>query len=145
MDYNKVIIGGTLVRDPELRYTPGGTAVCEFGIAINERWTDRDGGKQERTTFADVTAFGRTAEVIAEYFRKGGQIMIEGKLQTDEWQDKNSGQKRSKLKVVANGFQFVNKNEGGGSAPRGDRPRDVKEEEKVPEDRGAFEDDDIPF
>ena len=113
MDFNKVILGGTLTRDPDLRSTRGGTEVCDLGLAINKRWTDASGQRQESTVFVDVTFLGRTAENVAKYFSKGGQILVEGELKLDQWEDKDTGQRRSKLKVNAFGFQFCNKNEGG--------------------------------
>lgn len=157
MDFNKVILGGTLTRDPELRETRGGTAVCEVGIAINKRWTDQSGQRQEDTCFVDVTYFGRTAENVAKYFSKGGQILVEGELKLDTWEDRNSGQRRSKLKVNAFGFQFCNKNEGGGGGDYDQRrdddddghdQRTQHKDDGPAQDRATYpddDDDDIPF
>lgn len=116
-NFNSVTLMGNITRDIELRHTPSGTAVCEFGIAINERWSDKSGEKQERTTFVDCTAWAKTAEIIGEHLSKGKPIFICGKLQTDQWEDKTSGQKRSKLKVVVDKFEFVggDRKQGGGS------------------------------
>lgn len=104
--YNKVILIGNLTRDPEIRYTPSGTAIAKFGLAINR--TFRTGDEQrEETTFVDIDAFGRQAEVIGEYVKKGRPLMVEGRLRTDSWEDKNTGQKRSRLGVVLESFQFL--------------------------------------
>jgi single-strand DNA-binding protein len=105
--FNKVILMGNLTRDPELRYTPKGTAVAKLGIAVSRKWKSDTGGMQEETTFVDVDAFGRQAETIGQYLKKGRPIMIEGRLKLDQWEDKNTGQKRSKLGVVMESFQFI--------------------------------------
>ena len=106
-NFNKVILAGNLTRDPEMRYTPKGMAIASFGMAINRTHTSETGEKKEEVTFVDVTAFGRTAEVISQYLKKGRPILIEGRLKYDTWDDKQTGQKRSKLAVVADGFQFL--------------------------------------
>ena len=106
--FNKVILVGNLTRDPEVRYTTGGTAVTEVGLAVNRNWTDRSTNeRKEETTFVDVTLWGRTAEVAGEYLSKGRPVLIEGRLQLDQWEDKESGQKRSKLKVVGETLQLL--------------------------------------
>src|SRR5881392_2939093 len=105
--FNKVILLGNLTRDPEVRYTPKGTAVTELGMAEN-------GEKREEFTFLDVTFWGRTAEIAGEYLKKGRPVFIEGRLQLDTWDDKQSGQKRSKLKVVGEGLQLLGGRPGGG-------------------------------
>lgn len=105
--FNKVILLGNLTRDPELRYTPKGTAVVTLGLAVNRTFTTETGEKQEETTFVDVDAFGRQAEVLAQYVRKGRPLFIEGRLRYRTWDDKQTGQKRSKLNVVLESFQFV--------------------------------------
>ena len=116
---NKVFLMGNLTRDPELRYTPSGTAIANFGLAINRRFKGKDGDTREDTCFVDVDAWARQAEVISEYCRKGRPLFIEGRLQLDSWQTKD-GQKRSKLKVVLENFQFIGgRGEGQGSGPRG--------------------------
>jgi primosomal replication protein N len=97
---NKVIIIGNCTRDPELRYTPKGTAVTDLGLAMNRSFASDGGERREETTFVDVTLWGRTAEIAKEYLSKGRQVYIEGRLQMDSWEDKTSGQKRSKLKIV---------------------------------------------
>jgi single-strand DNA-binding protein len=106
-NFNKVILAGNLTRDPELRYTPKGTAVCKIGIAINRNWTTESGEKKEDVTFVDVDFFGKTAEVIGQYLKKGRPILIEGRLKYDQWDDRQSGQKRSKLGVIGESFQFL--------------------------------------
>jgi single-strand DNA-binding protein len=112
--FNKVLLLGNLTRDPEVRYTPKGTAVAELGIAVNRVYTTEGGEKREETTFVDVTLWGRTAEIAGEYLKKGRPVFIEGRLQLDTWDDKQSGQKRSKLKVVADGMQLIGGRPGGG-------------------------------
>ena len=149
-NFNKVILAGNLTRDPELRYTPKGMAICKFGLAINRNWTTESGEKKEEVTFVDIDAFGRQAETIAQYLKKGGGLMIEGRLRLDQWDDKQTGQKRSKLGVVVEGFQFTggpNRGEGGGEAPA-PRPRPAATSPSVPPPvaEGPGEsDDDVPF
>ena len=114
---NKVLLMGNLTRDPEVRYTPKGTAVTELGIAVNRIYTGENGEKREEVTFVDVTVWGRTAENVGEYLRKGRPVFIEGRLQLDSWEDKQSGQKRNKLKVVADNVQFLGARGGSGGGP----------------------------
>src|SRR5450432_2425368 len=125
--FNKVILVGNLTRDPELRYTPKGLAIAKIGLAVNRNWTSESGEKKEEVTFVDVDIFGRTAENVAQYMRKGRPILVEGRLKLDQWDDKQTGQKRSKLGVVAETVQFLGSapgaGEGGSSAtPRAPRP-----------------------
>jgi len=112
--YNKVFLLGNLTRDPEVRYTPKGSAVADLGIAVNRQYTLDTGEKREEVTFVDVTFWGRTAEVAGEYLKKGRSVFIEGRLQLDTWDDKQSGQKRSKLKVVGEMMQMLGGRPGGG-------------------------------
>lgn len=105
--YNKVILIGNLTRDPELRYTAKGMAIAKLGLAVGRKWRNEAGEMQEETTFVDVDAFGRQAETIGQYLKKGRPIMIEGRLRLDQWDDKATGQKRSKLGVVLEVFQFL--------------------------------------
>lgn len=119
--FNKVILVGNLTRDPELRYTPKGTAIAKIGLAVNRVWTNDAGEKKEEVTFVDVDVFGRTAENVGQYMRKGRPILIEGRLRLDQWDDKQTGQKRSKLGVVAETVQFLGSPTGGGEG--GDAPR----------------------
>ena len=118
--FNKVILLGNLTRDPEVRYTPKGTAVTELGMAVNRVYTAENGEKREEITFVDVTFWGRTAEIAGEYLKKGRPVFIEGRLQLDTWDDKQSGQKRSKLKVVGEGLQLIGSRPGGGGGGGGD-------------------------
>ena len=91
---------GNLTRDPELRYTPKGTAVAKLGLAVNRTWRNADGQQQDETTFVDVDAFGKQAETLGQYMQKGRPILVEGRLKLDQWEDKNTGQNRSKLGVI---------------------------------------------
>ena len=117
---NKVYLMGRLTRDPELRYTPKGTAVADIAMAINRYRSGGDGGERtEETTFVDVTLWGRQAETANQYLAKGREVFIEGRLQLDSWEDKASGQKRSKLKVVGESMQFVGGPGGGGQGGGG--------------------------
>ncbi len=110
---NRVMLMGNLTRDPELRYLPSNTAVAGIGLAINRRWRNQQGEQQEETTFIDCEAFGRQAETINQYLRKGKPVFIEGRLKLDQWQDRD-GNKRSKLKVVIERFEFIDSRESGG-------------------------------
>jgi len=118
--FNKVILMGNLTRDPEVRYTTGGTAVCDITLAINHNYTDkRSNERREEVSFIDITLWGRTAEIAGEYLAKGRPALIEGRLQMDKWDDKETGQKRSKLKVVADSMQLLGgRGDGGGGAQR---------------------------
>src|ERR1700709_2077805 len=120
-NFNKVMLMGNLTRDPEVRYTPKGTAVAEIGLAINRYFSGENGEKREETTVVDVTLWGRTAESAGEYLKKGRPVFIEGRLQLDTWDDKTSGQKRSKLKVVGEGMQLIGARDGGGGGGGGGR------------------------
>ena len=110
---NKVMLMGNLTRDPEIKYTPKGMAIAHFGIAVNRVWSNEAGEKQEEVTFIDIEMFGRKAEVVGEYFKKGKPIYVEGRLKLDSWDDKTSGQKKTKLKVVGETFEFLGSREGG--------------------------------
>jgi single-strand DNA-binding protein len=118
-NYNRVILVGNLTRDPELRYTPKGTAVARITLAVNRTYTGEDGAKKEEVSFVDVDAWARQAEVIAQYMKKGRPLLVEGRLKQDTWEDKNTHQKQSKLKVVLEGFSFIdsNRSEGSGQPP----------------------------
>lgn len=115
--YNKVILVGNLTRDPELRYTPQAVAVCEFGIAINEKYTSGNGQKVEKVHFFDIVAWKRTAELVSQYCKKGTPILVDGKLTQDRWQDQQSGQNRSKVKITAERIQFLGQRPNGQAAP----------------------------
>ena len=105
--YNKVLLMGNLTRDPEVRYTPKGTAIAAIGLAVNRRWTTESGEQKEEVTFVDVEVWGRQAETVGQYLSKGKPIFVEGRLKLDSWEDKESGQKKSKMKVVCERFQFL--------------------------------------
>lgn len=156
---NRVFLIGNLTRDPELRYTPSGAAVAVFGLATNHRWRDKSSGEmREEATFVDVEVWGKQAEIAGQYLAKGRPVFIEGRLRLDQWDDKGTGQKRSRLKVVGERFQFLG-SRGGAAAPEGaaapparqGRPSAPpagrgREEAEAPPDEG-FQggDEDIPF
>ena len=152
---NKVMLIGNLTRDPELRYTPKGTAVADISLAINRVWNNDQGQKQEETTFVDVTLWGRQAELAQQYLTKGRGAYIEGRLQMDTWDDKETGKKRSKLKVVGETLQFLpdgNGAAGGGTVnPSPQHPAPHSNSSGPPQGASAApaddfqEEDDIPF
>jgi single-strand DNA-binding protein len=116
---NKVFLIGNLTRDPELRVTPKGTAICQFGLAVNRQFKDESGATRDETTFIDIEAWGKQGELVAKYLTKGSPAMVEGRLKLDQWEDKQSGQKRSKLKVVLDNVQFLSTRGGAGGGPPG--------------------------
>ena len=148
--YNKVILVGNLTRDPELRYTPKGLAIAKLGLAVNRVWKSEAGETKEEVTFLDIDAFGKQAETIGQYMKKGSPMLIEGRLRLDQWDDKQTGQKRSKLGVVLEGFQFLssgNRGEGGAEAPRS-RPAAAPAAAAPEPPAGETpqpEEDDVPF
>jgi single-strand DNA-binding protein len=111
--FNKVILLGNLTRDPEVRYTPKGSAVCDLGIAVNRVYTTEGGEKREEVTYVDVVLWARLAEIAGEYLKKGRPVFVEGRLQMDTWDDKQTGQKRTRLRVVGETMQLL------GSRPSG--------------------------
>lgn len=113
----KVILIGNLTRDPELKYSAKGTAITEVGMAINRQWTTEAGEKMSETTFVDITLFGRAGEIVSQYCQKGAPLMVEGRLQTDSWEDKATMQKRTKLKVVGENIQLLGSKPEAGPAP----------------------------
>src|SRR3954471_15614981 len=113
--FNKVILMGNLTRDPQLKYLPSQTPVVEFGIATNRRFKAQNGEEREEVTFVDCAAFGKQAEVIHQWCQKGKQLLVEGRLKYDTWEDKNGGGKRSKLTVVIENFQFIGGRDGAGA------------------------------
>lgn len=151
--FNKVILVGNLTRDPELRYTPKGTAIAKIGLAVNRVWTSESGEKKEEVTFVDVDVFGRTAENVGQYMRKGRPILVEGRLRLDQWDDKQTGQKRSRLGVVAETVQFLGSptggsggaGEGGAPGPARQRPAATAPTAEPVEGDGPPESDDVPF
>jgi len=144
--YNKVMLLGNLTRDPEVKYTPKGSAVADIGLAVNRTYTTDGGEKREETTFVDVTMWGRQAEIAGEYLKKGRPLFVEGRLQLDTWDDKQTGQKRSKLRVVCENFQMLGSRDGGegGGSSGGGRSSGGKSSKSAPAADTA-EDDDIPF
>jgi single-strand DNA-binding protein len=148
--FNKVLLLGNLTRDPEVRYTPKGSAVADLGIAVNRQYTLDNGEKREEVTYVDVTFWGRTAEVAGEYLKKGRPVFIEGRLQLDTWDDKQSGQKRSKLKVIGEMMQMLGSRPGsaGGETDEGSTAsRAGKSNAPLPakDAVAAPDDDEIPF
>lgn len=150
--FNKVILLGNLTRDPEVRYTPKGSAVCDLGLAMNRQYTLDSGEKREEVTFVDVVLWARLAEIAGEYLKKGRPVFIEGRLQMDTWDDKQSGQKRTKLRVVGETMQLL------GSRPAGTAAADTGESDRAARTAGKSaspppkspapaepDDDEIPF
>lgn len=113
--FNKVILMGNLTRDPELRQTQNGTSVCRFAIAVNRSFNSQDGSLRDETCFVEIDCFGKSAENIARFFTKGKPILVEGRLRQDTWEDKQTGQKRTKLMVVLERFEFVGGRDSGGN------------------------------
>ncbi len=146
---NRVFLMGNLTRDPELRYTPKGTAVAKFGLAMNRVYKTDAGEEKEVVCFVDVEAWGRQAETCSQYLAKGSQAFVEGELQLDQWQDKTSGEKRSKLLVHAMRVQFLGKPRSAEARGRESSPERVTESAPSPGISGegvqAEEKDDIPF
>ena len=158
-NYNKVMLMGNLTRDPELRYLPSNMPVVQIGMAINRRWRSKEGENQDETNFVECEAFGRTAEVINEYLKKGRPLFIEGRLKLDQWQDKE-GNNRSKMKVIIETFQFVDSRgdgDGGGSGGGGGGRRSYGDDSGAARGRSRpapastdephepIDEDDIPF
>ncbi|MBV8377558.1 MAG: single-stranded DNA-binding protein [Verrucomicrobia bacterium] len=149
---NRVLLIGNLTRDPEIRYTPKGTPVTEIGLAVNRVYSGEDGERKEETTFVDVTLWARQAEIAGQYLKKGRPVFIEGRLQLDSWDDKQTGQKRSRLRVVAENLQLLgSRQEGEAPAPSTFTPRRPPASSAPParpEPRDPdldAEPDDIPF
>ena len=156
--FNKVILAGNLTRDPEVRYTPGGMAIAKFGLAVNRRWKDSQSGEmKEEVTFVDIDAFGKSAETIGQYLKKGRPILIEGRLRLDQWDDKQTQQKRTKLGVVLESFTFLDSGgsrEGGSSEYSGaaspppsrpSRPQPSQSGGSQGPDSVPPEEDEVPF
>jgi single-strand DNA-binding protein len=151
-NFNKVIIAGNLTRDPELRYTPKGTAVARITLAVNRTFTSGEGGeKKEEVSFVDVDVWGKQAEIISQYMKKGRPLLVEGRLKQDSWEDKNTKQKVSKLKVVLETFSFLdsgNRGGGGDGGPAPSRPAPAPAASapaSEPPDAEPPQDDDVPF
>ena len=148
---NKVILIGNLGKDPEVRYTQGGQAVANLRIATSRSWTDKQSGqRKEETEWHDVEVWGKQAEQCGEYLAKGRQVYVEGRLKTDKWQDKQSGQERSRVKVVADSVRFLGGRGAGGAANQGrghgpeEGPGGTDEPDSGPAAGGGGPDD-IPF
>lgn len=145
--FNKVILLGNLTRDPEVRYTPKGSAVCDLGLAVNRNYTLDSGEKREEVTFVDVVLWARLAEIAGEYLKKGRPVFIEGRLQMDSWDDKQTGQKRTKIRVVGETMQLLGSRPsggGGGESQETERPPRAAEK-TAPTAKAAPDDDEIPF
>ncbi len=149
--FNKVILMGNLTRDPELRQTQSGTSVCRFSIAVNRSYNSQDGSLRDETCFVEIDCFGKSAENVAKYFTKGKPILVEGRLRQDSWEDKQTGQKRTKLMVVLERFEFIGSaRDNGGSAGGYDaeysapQPRGGTRQQSRPRN-DDIEDDDVPF
>ncbi len=153
--FNKVLLMGNLTRDPELRYTPKGTAVAETGLAVNRTWNNEAGQKQEETLFMDIVFWGRQAETAQQYLTKGRPVFIEGRLTMDTWDDKQTGQKRTKHRVTVENFQFLTQRQDSGSAAnageesmrRAVRPTTASRQQPATQssEEPPLSDDDIPF
>jgi len=155
---NRVLLIGNATRDPATRYNPKGTAVADLSLAINRNWTDEQGQKQSETTFVEVTLWARIAEIAQQYIKKGNPVFIEGRLQLETWDDKQTGQKRSKLKVVGENLQLIGGRPEGSAPPRDSEPipskalleqraqRAAATARPAPKDPAVEQDDtDIPF
>ena len=156
---NKVMLLGNITRDLEVRYTPKGTAVCDLGMAVNRIRTGDNGERIEEVTYVDVTLWGRQAELAGQYLSKGRSVFIEGRLQLDQWDDKQTGQKRSRLRVVGENMQFIGGqggsggNQGSSSAPSQQAPPSEQQQAPPQSNQGGAaaaenfdnDDDDIPF
>lgn len=154
--FNKVMVMGNVTRDIEIRYTPKGTAVSDISLAVNRVRIGDSGEKIEDVTYVDITLWGRTAEIAHQYCAKGKPLFVEGRLQTDSWEDKTSGQKRTKLKVVAENIQLLGSPGGGGGQPSGNPPAPSQQQGSAPQQQSPqggspasadYSDDgeDIPF
>jgi single-strand DNA-binding protein len=117
---NKVMLIGNLTRDPELRVTPKGTAICQFSLAVNRKFRDEAGADREEVTYVDIEAWGKSGENIAKYCTKGRPLFVEGRLRLDQWEDKTTKEKRSRMKVVCDNFQFLGTGRAEGGAPGGE-------------------------
>src|SRR4051812_35761244 len=150
--FNKFILLGNLTRDPEICFTPKGSAVCDLGIAVNRQYTLENGERREEVTYVDVVLWARLAEIAAEYLKKGRPVFIEGRLQLDSWDDKQTGQKRSKLRVIGETMQLLGSrgaSGGGGAGEAGEEERPARSTTPPPRAAAAGpaepDDDEIPF
>ena len=154
---------GNLTRDPEVRYTPKGSAVCDLALAVNRTYTADNGEKREEVTYVDIVVWAKLAEIAGKYLQKGTPVFVEGRLQMDQWDDKQTGVKRTKIRVVAENFQFLGRREGAGAGGSGEEGAPVRPATRPPQKSQAarqeqpaaefgegpitdgLEDDDIPF
>lgn len=150
--FNKVILIGNLTRDVEVRYLANGTAVSEVSLAVNESYKKQDGSKVENTVFVECTLWGKTAELAGQYLAKGKSVMFEGRLKLDQWDDKETGKKRSKLGVTVESMQFLGSPSGGKDAPQEEQPKPTQtQRQQAPPKQQSFYDnnsagsDDVPF
>jgi len=149
MYLNKAILIGNLTRDPELRSLPTGVKVCSFSIATNRVWKDKNGARQESADFHNVVVFGRQAETVAQYMKKGSSILVEGRMQTRSWEDKTTGEKKYRTEVIADRTQFGPKGSGGGATGAQSAPKDEgaksAEVESIEYPEEDISPEDIPF
>lgn len=145
-DLNRVFLIGNLTRDPEVRYTPKGTAVGDLSLAVNTAVPSQDGQVKEETCFVDVVAWGRQAETAKEYLRRGSPVFVEGRLQFDQWETRE-GEKRNRIRVRAERIQFLGRGKAAGGHPAGEEPARAREagETARPPEESAAEADDVPF
>ena len=148
MSVNKVILVGRLGKDPEVKTAPSGTTITKFALATDEKFTDRSGERQDRTEWHNIVVFGKLAEICGQYLKKGKQVYIEGSIRTDSWEDKESGQKKYRTEIIANGMQMLgSKDDGGGSGSYGGGSgRNTGKPQSVGAGNNDFdEDEDVPF
>lgn len=156
--FSKAIIAGNVTRDPDMRTTPSGSQVCSFAIAVNRSYKDSSGAQQDQVSYLDCVAWGKSAEIISQYIKKGSQLLVSGRLEQRSWEDKNSGQRRSRTEIVVEDFSFIGGNNGGngggyggGSSARGGSKAAAEEvdtgsdivPDDVPDDQINL--DEIPF
>ena len=146
---NKVMLIGNLTRDPELRVTPKGTAICQFSLAVNRKFRDESGADREEVTYVDIEAWGKSGENIAKYCTKGRPLFVEGRLRLDQWEDKTTKEKRSRMKVVCDNFQFLGsgRSDGGAAGGAGGEGGAAPRSAPKPAAPAAQEnlDEDVPF
>ena len=147
--FSKAIIAGNVTRHPEMRTTPSGSQVCSFAIAVNRSYKDSSGAQQDQVSYLDCVAWGKSAEIISQYIKKGSQLLVSGRLEQRSWEDKNSGQRRSRTEIVVEDFSFIGGNNnggnGGGSYGGGSRGGDSKAAATEEVDTGSdIVPDDVP-
>ncbi len=150
MYLNKALLIGNLTRDPELKALPSGIKVCSFSIATNRVWKDKNGAKQESADYHNIVVFGRQAETVAQYMKKGSQVMVEGRMQTRSWDDAGTGTKKYRTEVIADRVQFGTGGGSGGGAPKAQSSSPASSEEDDSLDTIEYPDEqinaeDIPF